>query len=458
MSEIIPIVLAAGKGTRMYSNLPKVLHPIGGKPMLQHVVDTALKFKPQSILVVIGHGAETVRQKMPKHPIQWVLQEQQLGTGHAVKQAMEHINSDSIILILYGDVPLISFSTLEKLVAEAAHTGFSILSAKFSNPFGYGRIIRDSVGNVIKIAEQKDATEKELQINEINTGIMAVNGELLRGWLKKIENNNAQQEYYLTDIVEMAVLDKIKVHAVLAREPYETKGINDRKQQAKMERFYQKREADKLLDAGVSLIDPKRLDIRGQVETGKDVVLDINVILEGEVTIGDNVKIGANSIIKNSKIAANTNVLENCVIEDSLIGENCNIGPFARIRPGTELKGKNNVGNFVEVKKSSLGQGSKVNHLSYIGDTEMGEVCNIGAGTITCNYDGAYKHQTIIGNNVFVGSDTQLVAPVRIDDDVTIGAGSTITRDIKKQPQDEELLVLGRNKQITIKKWRRPKK
>ena len=428
--------------------------------MLEHVIITAARFEPEEILVIVGHGAETVQQSTDTHDnnIKWILQNKQLGTGHAVKQAIEHVNENTIALVLYGDVPLISYPVLEKLVQKAEITGFSLLSSIFHDPHGYGRIIRDSANNVIEIIEENDADSATKNIKEINTGIMAVKSDLLKSWLDKLTNNNSQKEYYLTDIVQMAVADNIRVYGLIAENPTETKGINSRKQQAKLERFYQKRVADELLEQGVSITDPGRIDIRGKVSAGKDVVIDVNVILEGNITIGDNVKIGANSIIKNSSIATNTTVMENCVIEDAIIGKDCNIGPFARIRPETELKGKNNVGNFVEIKKSTIGSGSKINHLSYVGDTKMGDMCNIGAGTITCNYDGAHKHQTRIGNNVFVGSNSQLVAPIMVDDDVTIGAGTTLTKSVYKENTDTELLALSRTKQTIIKKWQRPKK
>ncbi len=459
MANITPIILAAGKGSRMFSNLPKVLHPIGGKPMLGHVIDTARKLNPKNILVVIGHGAKNIEENFESDTsIKWVLQKEQLGTGHAVQQTTEHINDDTIALILYGDVPLISHHTLENLVNAAETDNFALLTAVLDEPSGYGRIVRDQKNQVSKIIEHKDATKDELIINEINTGIMAINGKLLKKWLNQLSNDNAQQEYYLTDIVQMAVADGIKISTIIVDNPLEAMGINDRLQQAKMERFYQKCEANKLLAQGVTIIDPGRVDIRGNVTCGKDVLVDINVIFEGDVVIGDNVKIGANTILKNSKIDSNTNILENCVIDSSDIGENCNIGPFSRIRPETVLKGQNNIGNFVEIKKSTIGTGSKINHLSYVGDTKMGDKGNIGAGVIICNYDGAFKHQTTIGNNVFVGSDTQLIAPVKIDDDITIGAGSTINKDIIKQDNDKEILVLSRSKQKTIKPWKRPKK
>lgn len=459
MTDISPIILAAGKGSRMHSDLPKVLHPIGGKPMLAHVVNTAQKLNPKKLLVIIGHGAKKIQTQFKSNSqINWVLQEEQLGTGHAVQQTTEQLSDDTIALILYGDVPFIPHQVLGDLISKAKASGFSLLTARLDNPSGYGRIIRGPQNQISKIIEHKDASPNELEVNEINTGIMAIKGKLLKKYLSQLTNDNAQQEYYLTDIVQMASEDDLKVTAVIIENPLEATGVNDRSQQAMMERFYQRRKAGKLLAQGVTIIDPDRIDIRGQVTCGKDVLIDINVIFEGDVTLGDNVKIGANTVLKNSIIANNTHVLENCIIDSSNIGENCNIGPFSRIRPESILKGQNNIGNFVEIKKSTIGIGSKINHLSYVGDTQMGDQGNIGAGVITCNYDGAFKHQTTIGNNVFVGSDTQLIAPVKIDNDVTIGAGSTINKDILKQKNDQEILALSRAKQKIIKPWKRPKK
>jgi bifunctional UDP-N-acetylglucosamine pyrophosphorylase / glucosamine-1-phosphate N-acetyltransferase len=450
------IIIAAGKGTRMRSNLPKVLHPIGGKPMLAHVLDAARQLNPAKIATVIGHGAETIRERITDTDIHWVLQTEQLGTGHAVMQAEEDIGED-VVLILCGDVPLIRAETLATLL-EQASGGFSLLTTILDNPDGYGRIVRDAKGAVAKIVEHKDATVAELALTEVNTGIMAVKGRLLRDYLSRLDNNNAQKEYYLTDIVEMAVREQVAVQAVICDEPQESMGINDRAQQASMERFYQQRQVNVLMEQGVSFADPYRVDIRGTVTAGNDVFVDVNAVFEGVVSLGDNVQIGSNCVIQNSTIGAGSVILPNSVIEQSTVGADCRVGPFARLRPETVLHGQNHVGNFVEIKKSTIGMGSKVNHLTYIGDTIMGAHCNIGAGTITCNYDGAYKHQTHIGNNVFVGSDTQLVAPVRVGDNMTIGAGTTVTLNSQVDGGNEEALIISRTRQRVLQGWKRPKK
>ncbi|HHJ17240.1 MAG TPA: UDP-N-acetylglucosamine diphosphorylase/glucosamine-1-phosphate N-acetyltransferase [Gammaproteobacteria bacterium] len=447
------IILAAGQGTRMRSALPKVLHPLGGSPLLQHVIHTAKQLQPSGIHVVYGHGGEQVRDALAHENVNWVLQDQQLGTGHAVDQAMPSVPDDDTLLILYGDVPLIRPETLARLVAQARGGSLSVLTATLDNPFGYGRMIRDSNGKLTGIVEQKDASEEQLAIREINSGFLAAPAASLRGWLNQLDNSNAQGEYYLTDVIAMAAAQGIPVDSASADDEYEILGVNDRVQLATLERIYQRRQAEQLMRNGATLADPARLDVRGEVTTGNDCYIDINAVFEGTVTLGERVRIGPNCCIKNATIGDDVQVFANCVIEDGVIGKLSRIGPFARIRPETELAEQVHVGNFVEIKKSRIATGSKVNHLSYIGDTHMGAGVNVGAGTITCNYDGAYKHLTEIGDNVFIGSDTQLVAPVRVGDGATIGAGSTITRDVPP-----EKLVLSRSPQQTRSGWKRPVK
>ena len=447
------IILAAGQGKRMYSDLPKVLHRVAGQPMLAHVIKCAQSLSPQAIHVVIGHGGEQVKTAIDNKSINWCLQREQLGTGHAVQQALPNINDDQDILILYGDVPLLTQSTLQLLINQLKKHDLVLLSAKLNDPTGYGRIVRDAKNNVQRIVEQKDADNYTLAINEINTGILATRMCLLQHWLAQINNDNAQQEYYLTDCIELAVKDQYKVEAIVCDISNEVLGINNKSQLAEVERIYQRRIAEQLMHNGATLMDPNRIDVRGDLQIDKDVEIDVNTVFEGTNRLGDGVRIGANSVVINSTIEAGTCVHAYCHIENALIGRNCELGPFARIRPDTKLDENVKVGNFVEIKKSNIKTGSKINHLSYIGDSDLGTNVNIGAGTITCNYDGANKHRTIIGDNVFVGSDTQFVAPVTIGDGATIGAGSTITKDIPK-----EKLTLARSKQVTIDNWQRPKK
>jgi bifunctional UDP-N-acetylglucosamine pyrophosphorylase/glucosamine-1-phosphate N-acetyltransferase len=447
------VILAAGQGTRMKSDLPKVLHQVADRPLLAHVLDTALVLKPKDIHVVYGHGGDVVREQLSHYPVDWVSQEEQLGTGHAVEQAMPNIHGDQLVLVLYGDVPLTHVSTLQRLIDVAGDDGFSLLTAYLPDPTGYGRIIRDEEKKVQCIVEQKDANAEELKIKEVNTGMLAAPSSQLRRWLKALENNNAQGEFYLTDIVAMAVDEGVIINTVTPDDVVEIEGVNNKLQLAAMERAYQQQQAKTLMLDGVTLRDPARLDIRGKLTAGRDVVIDVNALFEGEVVLGDRVIIGPNVSIKDSTIGDGVEIKANTVIEDATIGADCEIGPFARIRPQTSLAEGAKVGNFVEIKKSSLGEGSKVNHLSYVGDTVMGAHVNVGAGTITCNYDGAYKHQTLIGDNVFIGSDTQLVAPVRVGDGATIGAGSTITRDVPAQE-----LTLSRSEQKTRSGWKRPVK
>ncbi|MDO9973120.1 bifunctional UDP-N-acetylglucosamine diphosphorylase/glucosamine-1-phosphate N-acetyltransferase GlmU [Glaesserella parasuis] len=452
MTQLSVVILAAGKGTRMYSDLPKVLHPIAGKPMVKHVIDTAKQLSAKQIHLIYGHGGDLLQQRLSAEPVNWVLQAEQLGTGHAMQQAAPFFADDENILMLYGDAPLITATTLEKLIAAKPENGIALLTVVLDNPTGYGRIIREN-GSVVAIVEQKDANPEQLKIQEINTGVMVASGASFKKWLSQLENNNAQGEYYITDVIAMANRDGYKVETVQATNLMEVEGANNRLQLAALERYYQKTQAEKLLLAGVTIIDPARFDLRGTVTHGKDVVIDVNVILEGAIQLGNNVKIGAGSVLKNVVLGDNVEIKPYSVLEDSVIGESADVGPFARLRPGTELAAKAHVGNFVEIKKSTIGEGSKVGHLTYIGDSEIGANVNIGAGTITCNYDGANKFKTIIGDNVFVGSDTQLVAPVTVASGATIGAGSTITKDVAA---DE--LVITRVPQRHIQGWQRPTK
>ena len=451
--NIKSIILAAGKGSRMCSDLPKVLHTIGGKAMFHHVVSTCKSLGKGSLIGVVGHRSDAVIASLPDEDITWVQQVDQLGTGHAVMQTIPQINDDDVVLIAYGDVPLVKAETLKPLCNCIGDYDYALLTTKLDDPFGYGRIVRDSNNNILEIVEEKDASDEVRKIQEINTGIVAAKGAHLKRWLSLLDNDNVQSEYYLTDCVAHAVAEGAKVTSVDCQDPNEIQGVNNRQQQAMLERVYQLSKAEGLMAQGVTLLDPSRLDVRGDVLVGTDVLVDINVIFIGDVKIGDNVVIEPNCMIKNATIASNVTIKSNSVIEDAVIGEHCDIGPFARIRPGTVLAANAKIGNFVEMKKSIVGEGSKVSHLSYIGDTEMGTNVNIGAGTITCNYDGVNKFKTIIGNDVFVGSDSQLVAPVEIGDGSTVGAGSTITKDTP-----EHQLTLSRSKQVSISSWARPQK
>lgn len=448
------VILAAGLGKRMYSALPKVLHPLAGKPLLRHVLDTAHSLSPQRICVVYGHGGEAVPQTIGDESLTWVRQMPQLGTGHALMQALPHLDNTGMTLVLYGDVPLTTIETLRRLIATAGSKDFALLTVELADPAGYGRIVRnDETGGIVAIVEEKDASKSQRQISEINTGIMVIPNQYLHGWLHKLENKNAQKEYYLTDIVAMAVKDGLKVEAAQPAYVWETTGINSKTQLAALERIYQNEYAKRLLDQGVTLADMSRIDIRGQLICGRDVEIDINCVFEGYVQLDDGVKVGAHSILKNVKVAAGSAIAPFSLIEFAEIGKNCRIGPYARLRPGTRLASEVHIGNFVEVKNSTIAAGSKANHLSYIGDSVVGKNVNIGAGTITCNYDGANKYQTIIEDDVFVGSDTQLVAPVRVAQGSTIGAGSTITKDTPP-----ETLTLSRARQMSIDGWKRPVK
>jgi bifunctional UDP-N-acetylglucosamine pyrophosphorylase/glucosamine-1-phosphate N-acetyltransferase len=446
------VILAAGKGTRMKSSMPKVLHPLAHKPLVQHVIDTARSLDPSQIVVVYGHGGDQVREVVTDADLSWAEQAKQLGTGHAVQQAMPHIKEADRVLVLYGDVPLTSAETLRELLDQAGD-GMGLLTINLDDPSGYGRIVRDDKGAVERIVEQKDANADELAIREVNTGIMVLPGEKITGWLDGLSNNNAQGEYYLTDLLAMAVNDGVSIAVTQPEHQFEADGVNNKPQLAELERAYQRLQADRLMTDGVLLRDPNRLDLRGNLTHGTDCEIDINVIIEGNVSLGNNVKIGANVVLRNVSIGDNTVVVENCIFDDATVGANCTIGPFSRLRPGADLTGEAHIGNFVEIKKSVVGLGSKVNHLTYIGDSQIGAGVNIGAGTITCNYDGANKHTTVIGDNAFIGSNSALVAPVTIGKGATIGAGSVIRKDT---PDDK--LTLSGGKQVTIENWERPKK
>jgi bifunctional UDP-N-acetylglucosamine pyrophosphorylase/glucosamine-1-phosphate N-acetyltransferase len=446
------VILAAGQGTRMRSKLPKVLQPLAGKPLLEHVISTAESLDPKQVCVVYGHGAEQVLEHFEGRRLEWVLQEPQLGTGHAVQQAMPHLHDNEVVVILYGDVPLVEATTIEKLAAAAAD-GPAILTVIEDDPTGYGRITRDPAGAVSAIVEHKDANDEQLRIDEVNTGLLACPVKQMGPWLEALSSDNAQGEYYLTDIVASAVADGVTVTAVTGDSATEVMGINDKAQLAVAERAYQQRAANRLMQAGATLADPARVDVRGTVTCGSDVFIDINAVFIGDVILGDNVSIGPNCVIENSTLGAGTNVHPNCVLEDAMVGADCNIGPFGRLRPGAEMKTGARIGNFVEMKNTTLGVASKANHLTYLGDAEIGDGVNVGCGTITCNYDGANKHKTVIGDNAFIGSGVELVAPVEIGSGATIGAGSTIG---KNAPADA--LTLQRSKQVTIEGWKRPQK
>ncbi|WP_144392469.1 bifunctional UDP-N-acetylglucosamine diphosphorylase/glucosamine-1-phosphate N-acetyltransferase GlmU [Pleionea sediminis] len=447
------IILAAGQGTRMRSSLPKVLHPIAAKPMLQHVIETSQSLNADSIYVVYGHGGDTVKTAMSDFPVKWVEQKEQLGTGHAVDQVSEYLNDEDDVLILYGDVPLIHHDTLFELLSIKDASGVGLLTNIMVDPTGYGRIVRNGDNKVTGIVEQKDASEEQLAITEINTGIMAANAKDMKNWLSRLSDDNAQKEFYLTDIIGFASSDGRDIVTAMPNDSSEVEGVNNRSQLAQLERTYQLTRAKELLEGGVTLIDPQRFDIRGKITVAPDVTIDVNVIIEGEVVIETGAYIGANTILKDCTIGANSEIKANSIIDSAKVGSSCTVGPFARLRPGTELKNDAHIGNFVEVKKSVLGSGSKANHLAYIGDAEIGEKVNVGAGTITCNYDGVNKHKTIIGDNAFIGSDTQLVAPVTIGKNATIGAGSTISKDVS-----DDVLCISRVKQKEIADWKRPVK
>jgi bifunctional UDP-N-acetylglucosamine pyrophosphorylase/glucosamine-1-phosphate N-acetyltransferase len=445
------VVLAAGQGKRMNSTLPKVLQPLAGQPLLQHVLDTARQLEPAALHIVHGHGGEQVRAAFPGEDLQWVLQAEQKGTGHAVMQAMPAIHDGQLVLVMYGDVPLLRAQTLRALVELAGDDALALLTVQLADPTGYGRILRDARGRVKAIVEQKEASAAQLRIREGNTGVMAVPARRLRGWLARLRSDNAQGEYYLTDVVAMAVRDRVAVRPLLAAEETEVLGVNDRLQLAQLEAALRAARATAALRAGATLADPARFDQRGSLELGRDVHIDVNVVFEGRVALGDGVRIGPNCLLRNVTIGAGTQVFANCVLEQAEVGAGCQLGPFARLRPGAQLADGVHIGNFVEVKNSRIGKGSKANHLTYLGDADVGAGVNIGAGTITCNYDGANKFRTVIGDGAFIGSGNMLVAPVAIGAQATTGAGSTLTRDA---PAGK--LTLARSRQATIEGWQRP--
>lgn len=449
------VILAAGKGTRMKSKLPKVLHKLAHKPMVEHIIDNAKQLGCEQINLVYGHGGDMLQQALSKHDVNWCLQSEQLGTGHAVMQAVEHINDGDDVLVLVGDAPLVSTETLEKLVAAKQNADLALLTVDLDDPTGMGRIVRSSDGqdNIVAIVEHKDASDEQRKINEINTGMMIMGGADLKRWLGALSCDNAQNEYYLTDVIAMAASEGKRISSAQPQWHREVEGVNNRAQLASLERAYQLRQAEQLMAQGVSLADPSRLDVRGNLSVGQDVYIDVNAVFEGDVVLGDGVTIGANCVIKDSVIGNDTQVHAYSLLENAKIDSACNIGPYARLRPGTQLCDGAKVGNFVEVKKSVIGKGSKVNHLSYIGDAEVGENANIGAGTITCNYDGVNKFKTQIGDGAFIGSNTSLVAPVEVGKDATVGAGSTITKSV-----DDQELAIARGKQRNISTWQRPSK
>lgn len=447
------IVLAAGQGTRMRSALPKVLQPLGDRPLLAHVVETALRMQPERVHVVYGHGAEQVQSALGYLDTNWVHQSEQLGTGHAVAQAIGDVPDGARVLVLYGDVPLIRPATLENLTAAAGDDALGLLTVDLDDPTGYGRILRDDANQVVGIVEDKDADRDQRHIREVNTGLLCAPARELRDWLARLDNDNAQGEYYLTDIVALAAADGVRVVAGQAGSVEEVQGINDKIELAAAERILQRRQADELMAAGVTLRDPARFDLRGSLTAGPDCVIDVNAVIEGEVVLGTGVHVGPNCVLRNSRIGDGSVIHSHSVIEHSRVGKRCQIGPFARLRPDTELAERAKVGNFVETKKVKVGAGSKIPHLSYVGDAELGTDVNVGAGVITCNYDGAAKHRTVIGDGAFIGSDCQLVAPVEVAAGATIGAGSTITKDA---PAGK--LTVSRARQVTVEGWQRPKK
>ena len=447
------MILAAGQGKRMRSDLAKVLHPLAGRSLLSHVIDTARLLAPGKLCVVIGHGAEEVRECIADDSIEWAVQERQLGTGHAVMQALPHLAGDATILVLYGDVPLIASGTLRSLVDAASSGHLALLTQEVDDPKGYGRIVRDAGGRVVRITEEKDATAEVRAIREVNTGILAAPRAKLQAWLGRLGNDNAQGEYYLTDIVALAVADGVPVEVRHPAAAYECLGVNSKVELAALERRYQMNEAHRLLESGVTLADPARIDVRGKLECGRDVSIDVNCIFEGHVALADGVRVGANCILRDVTVGKGTEIRPFTMIEEASIGANARIGPYARIRPDTKLADDVHVGNFVEVKASTLGRGSKANHLAYVGDSTVGSSVNIGAGTITCNYDGANKHRTVIEDDVHIGSDVQLVAPVTVGKGATIGAGATIVKDVPPGG-----LTISENTQVSIPTWQRPRK
>ncbi len=446
------VILAAGMGKRMQSDLPKVLHALGGKPLLSHVIDTARQLSPSRCCVIYGHGGDAVPSRLASDDLHFVLQDPQLGTGHAVMQAVPVLNDDEPTLVLYGDVPLTSTSTLKTLAATAGKDKLAVLTIELDDPTGYGRIVREHQ-RIVRIVEQKDADDNERAIREVNTGILVAPTRKLKEWLSRLSNDNAQREYYLTDIIAQAVRDGVPVESSQPAQVWETLGVNSKVQLAELERIHQNNIANQLLEQGVTLADPARIDVRGSLRCGRDVMIDVNCVFEGDVELGEHVQIGANCVIRNARIAAGTQIKPFTHIEDARIGAESQIGPYARLRPGTVLADDVHVGNFVEIKNSQFGAHSKANHLAYVGDATVGQRVNIGAGTITCNYDGAHKHRTIIEDDAFIGSDTQLVAPVTVGRGATLGAGTTLTKDA---PADS--LTVSRARQTSIAGWKRPVK
>jgi bifunctional UDP-N-acetylglucosamine pyrophosphorylase/glucosamine-1-phosphate N-acetyltransferase len=452
--ELSVVILAAGKGTRMKSVLPKVMQPLASRPLLSHVLQSAAELRSSRTLVVYGHGGEQVRAAFPDPQLGWALQAEQKGTGHAVLVALPQLPAEGKTLILYGDVPLTTIGTLERLLAQVADEGaISMLTMHMENPTGYGRIVRDASGRISRIVEQKDASEVEKAIREVNTGIFCVPNRHLHGWLPKLDNHNAQGEYYLTDIIALAVKDGVQVRTCQPEHAWEVEGINEKLQLAALERIYQRNQADALMRAGATVIDPARLDVRGTVTHGMDLYVEPNVILEGRVVLGHNVRIGANCQLKDCEIGDNVIIKSHSLIDGAKVGAGTEIGPFARLRPGTELAENVHIGNFVETKKTLMGQGSKANHLAYLGDAEIGSGVNIGAGVITCNYDGVNKHLTRIGDRAFIGTNTSLIAPVSVGAGATTGAGSAISKDVP-----DNTLAVARGKQVVIEGWKRPVK
>ena len=446
------VILAAGQGKRMRSDLPKVLHRLGGRPLLAHVLDTARELNAGKICVVYGHGGEAVREALDAGDLIWVRQEPQLGTGHAVLQTLTFLEAAAPTLVLYGDVPLIGAATLTRLL-EAAGSGLGVLTDELDDPSGYGRIVRDPDGRILRIVEERDASDEERAIGEINTGFIAAPTAALRRWLPALGNDNAQGEYYLTDIVRLAIGEGLPVATAQPDAEWEILGVNSKVQLAELERIHQSRNALLLMEQGVTLLDPDRLDVRGELDCGRDVTIDVNCVFEGRVVLGDGVEIGAHCVLKNAVIGAGTRIAPFSHIEEAEAGLSCVIGPYARLRPGTKLGEDVHIGNFVEVKNSTVADRSKANHLAYVGDATVGRNVNVGAGTITCNYDGAHKHRTVIEDDVFIGSDTQLVAPVTVGRGATLGAGTTLTEDA---PPDK--LTISRARQVTVPGWKRPLK
>jgi bifunctional UDP-N-acetylglucosamine pyrophosphorylase/glucosamine-1-phosphate N-acetyltransferase len=453
MTALQVVILAAGQGKRMHSDLPKVAHPLAGRPLLAHVIDAARDLSPQRLCIVVGHGAQAVRERVPASGAAWALQEEQLGTGHAVMQALPSLDAGGTVLVLYGDVPLISPATLRSLVDASAGGKLAILTQEIEDPKGYGRIVRDASGRVSRIVEEKDASAAERAIREVNTGIVAAPRERLEKWLGRLSNDNAQGEYYLTDIVAAAVADGVPVEVRQPAAAHECLGVNSKSDLAALERRFQMNKAASLLESGVTLADPSRIDIRGELACGRDVAIDVNCVFEGRVSLGDGVRIGPNCVLRDVTVGPGTEIKPFSLLEEAKIGSNARIGPYARIRPGTELGDDVHIGNFVEVKASRIAARSKANHLAYVGDSTVGSDVNIGAGTITCNYDGANKHRTVIEDDVHIGSDVQLVAPVTVGKGATIGAGATITKDVPPGG-----LTLTEKKQISKPGWQRPRK